>query len=125
MTQQYFDVEGKWSFLLCYNINDYDYIEMARLLRSFGMDRKSIKKSLSVLSGLNTGMTVSKDKKSIVIISDTTTESQWWNTLNHELLHLGTAIIDYYGVPYDGERAAYLQGYLMQMIVEQIAPPCY
>lgn len=43
---------------------------------------------------------------------------------NHELYHATTAIIDYYGEPYDQEPAAYLQGELMRLAVEEIGEPC-
>lgn len=126
MTTTYIDVGGgKWGVLLCYDYYSVDYNDMWAVMRSFGMSDKKSKKALEVLSHLNSGMTVSNYdiRMSAVFISDTTSESEWWSTVNHELLHVGSAIIDYYGEEYDGEPAAYLQGYLMKMVVEKIGTP--
>lgn len=127
MTTKYIDVDdGKWGIIVIFDFNEDDNNDMAAIMRSFGMREKNVKRALRILSCYDTGMTVSQDdlRMSALFIGKASSRSQWWNTLNHELLHVGTAIIDYYGEEYDGEPAAYLQGYLMQKVVEEIAVPC-
>lgn len=128
MITTYIDVgDGKWGVLLCYNYYYVDKKDMWAIMRSLGLSNKKSNDALDVLSHPNSGMTVSNYdiRMSAVFISDTTSESEWWSTVNHELLHVGSAIIDYYGEEFDGEPAAYLQGYLMKMVVEKIGSPCY
>lgn len=127
MTTKYIDVgNNKWGILLCYDYYFLDYDDMWATMRAFGMSDKSAKEALRVLSHPNSGMTVSNAdiRMSAIFISDSTSESEWWNTLSHELTHVGTAIIDYYGEPYDGEPAAYLQGFLMKKVVQKVGSPC-
>jgi hypothetical protein len=71
-------------------------------------------------------MAISNDglRMTSIYIGHATSPSQFWNTLNHELYHATTAIIDYYGERYDQEPAAYLHGELMRKIVELIGEPC-
>lgn len=42
---------------------------------------------------------------------------QWWDMLDHEIDHLQDAIMEYYGVQSGTEDAAWLQGYIMRLIV--------
>lgn len=55
-------------------------------------------------------------KFSIVGISPTTSQEQFFNTLVHEAKHLQSHICRYYNVPEDGEQAAYLIGYIIQQM---------
>lgn len=128
MKTKYFNIgSNDWGMLLCYDYNLSDYDDMWAIMRSFGLSNKKANEALRVLTGLNTGMTISNAdiRMSAVFISDTTTESEWWNTCEHELAHVAAAIIDYYGEPYDGEPAAYLAGHLLQRVIERISYPCY
>lgn len=63
-------------------------------------------------------------RMTVIYIGRATSPSEFWSTVNHELYHATTAIIDYYGEPYDQEPAAYLQGELMRLAVEEIGEPC-
>lgn len=67
-------------------------------------------------NNLNTGFTHSNfsKKTSIVGISKTTNQEQFFNTLVHEAKHVQSHICKYYGVPENSENAAYLIGYLIQ-----------
>lgn len=62
---------------------------------------------------------------SAIFISDATSTSEWWDTSLHELYHVSNAIIDYYGVSYESEDAAYLMGYLTKEFIEKVGNPCY
>lgn len=127
MIKEYFEVgDDKWGIILCCDYNILDYDEIWAICRSFGLSDKKSNEAIRVLSSPNSGMTISNFDicMSVVFISDATSQSQWWSTLNHELTHVGTAIIDYYGEPYDEEPAAYLQGELMRLVVDRISEPC-
>lgn len=54
---------------------------------------------------------------SVMCIGDATSLEQWWDTLSHEIDHLQDAIMKYYGVEPGTEDAAWLQGYIMRLIV--------
>ena len=66
----------------------------------------------------NTGFTYTdfNKRKSIVGISDTTSQEQFFNTLTHEVKHLQSHICNYYNVDEDSEEAAYLTGYIVQQM---------
>lgn len=120
--------DDDWGVLVIYDFdvnNDYD--DLCAIMQTFGLNLRNVKKSLNILSSYNTGMSISRDdiRMSVLFISQATSPSQFWNTLNHELYHATTAIIDYYGEPYDKEPAAYLHGELMKIAVETLGEPCY
>lgn len=70
------------------------------------------------LGEYNTGFTYTdyKRKRSIVGISDATSNSQLLNTITHEVKHLQSHICNYYNIKEDSEEAAYLTGYIIQMM---------
>lgn len=127
MISKYLEVgSNEWGVLVNYGFDMLDYDDIAAVLYAFGVNEKNIKKALRVLSVPNTGLTVSNDelRMSSIYIGHATSPSQFWNSLNHELYHTTTAIIDYYGEPYWDEPAAYLHGELMRLAVEAIGEPC-
>ena len=128
MKQVYLKIGAKneWAVIVCYDFSLLDFDDMAAIMDTFGLSKKNINKALRILSSYNTGMAISRDdiKMSVVFVSRTTSPDEFWSTLNHELYHCCTAIIDYYGEPYDKEPAAYLQGELMRQAVLEIAEPC-
>lgn len=118
---------NEWGVIVVFDFDvDLEYEELHEQLTSFGMKHRSIKKALNILSNYNTGMAVSNDvlKMSAVYISKATSPSQFWDSCAHELAHVVTAIIDTYDVPYYSEDAAYLSGFLMRQLVEEIGEPC-
>jgi hypothetical protein len=127
MVTKYIDIDDKWGILLNYNFDLLDWDDIAAALYSFGMDERAINKSLHILSQYNTGMSISNDdlRMTSIYIGATTSRGQFWDTINHELLHAEQAILNYYGVDWDGEPPAYLSGYLLRRVVEEIAEPCF
>lgn len=128
MKTKYIDIgDGRWGLIICYDFGLFDYDDMWAIMRSFNMSNKGANEALIILNEPNTGMAVSNYdiRMSVIFISEATSASEWWSTVNHELLHVGTAIIDYYNEDFEGEPAAYLQGYLMKKVVEEIGYPCY
>lgn len=130
MVTKYLDIPSrKWGGVVVFDYNvDYDYRDLRAIMMSFGLlDESKIEKSMRILSEPNTGMTISNIElcMSVVFISDATSISEFWDTALHELYHVSNAIIDYYGVPYESEDAAYLMGYLTKEFIEQVGEPCY
>ena len=117
----------EWGVVVVFNFDvDREYDVLSEQLRSFGMERRDIHKALHILSSYNTGMAISNDtlKMSAIYISHVTKASDWWDTAQHELAHVVTAIIDHYDVPYYSEDAAYLTGFLTKQLVEAVGEPC-
>lgn len=119
--------KNEWGVVVCFDFDTvFERKLMTEQMRSFGMSPRSIDKALRILSNYNTGMAISNDvlKMSAIYISDATSPSQFWDSCAHELAHVVTAIIDAYYVPYYSEDAAYLSGFLMRQLVEEIGEPC-
>ena len=130
MEQHYISIppKGTWGVVIVTDFDvDEEYVELKAQLRSFGLSSKSADKALSILSNYNTGMAVSVPdlKMSAIYISKATSPSQFWDSCAHELAHVVTSIIDAYDVPYYSEDAAYLSGFLMRQLVEEIGEPCF
>lgn len=91
MTRQDIDINGYWKITIAYNV---------------------------WLGKRDTGFTHTdfNKKKSIVGISLSTSEEQFFNTLLHEIKHVQSHICMYYNVKEDSEAAAYLTGYIGQKI---------
>ena len=119
---------NEWAVIVVFDFDvDLEYEELQEQLRSFGMKQRNINKALSILSNYNTGMAISNGilRMSAIYVSKATSPSQFWDSCAHELAHVVTSIIDAYDVPYYSEDAAYLSGFLMRQLVEEIGEPCY
>lgn len=130
MVTKYLDVPvKKWGIVVVLDYDvDYEYRDLRAIMTSFGLlDDDRIEKSMRILSKPNTGMTISNNDlcMSVIFISDATSITEFWDTALHEIYHASNAIIDYYGVPYESEDAAYLMGYLTKEFIEQVGLPCY
>ena len=91
MIRQDIDVNGYWKVIVAYNV---------------------------WLGKRDTGFTHTdfNKKRSIVGISLTTSQEQFFNTLVHEAKHVQSHICMYYNVKENSEDAAYLIGYLAQQM---------
>ena len=87
--RQDIDLNGYWKIIVVYNV---------------------------YLGQKNTGFTYtdSNKRKSIVGISETTSQEQFFNTLVHEIKHVQSHICKYYKIQENSEEAAYLIGFIMQ-----------
>lgn len=118
---------NEWAVVVIYDFDTaFEHKVLVEQMRSFGLSIRNAEKALRILSNYNTGMAVSNEtlKMSAIYISDATTPSHFWDSCAHELAHVVTAIIDAYHVPYYSEDAAYLSGFLMRQLVEEIGEPC-
>lgn len=117
--------KNEWAVIVCYDFSLLDFDDMAAIMDTFGLSKKSINKALRILSSYNTGMAISREdiKMSVIFISKATSPSEWWSTCLHEIRHAAQSIIEYYGADW-GEDDAYLTGFLTKQVVEKIAEPC-
>ena len=128
MITKHVDIDNnQWGVLLIYDFDTYeDEVNLAAIMRSFGVKPKKIDYALDVLSTYNSGMAISNFdlRMSVIFIGKTTSTSQFWNTISHEVSHVASAITEYYDKPCNGEDFAYLTGYILQCIVEKVGVPC-
>lgn len=120
MTKHYIDIVKKWAVILAYDVEVTDLDELASWLDALGCSRKDREKAIRISLGVNSGFTYSNSdlRMSLVVVSDATDESQWWDTLVHEVDHVQSAICDYYDVPLGSEAAAWTQGYIMRKMID-------
>ena len=119
MFKHYLDIAGKWAFVIAYSIGPDDLDEVGEWLKALGARPRKIRQAKRLLTKLNKGLTLSYSglRMSVMCIGDATSLEQWWDTLDHEIDHLQDAILEYYGVKHGTEDAAWLQGYIMRLIV--------
>lgn len=89
MIKQTIDVDGYWKIIVIYNAP---------------LGRKDV--------GFT--YTNSNKKTSIVGIAATSSQGELLNTIVHEAKHVQSHICEYYDIPENGEKAAYLIGYIVQ-----------
>jgi hypothetical protein len=122
MYKHYLDIVGKWAFIFAYNIGEDNLDEIGEWIEALGASRKEIKRTQRLLQTPNKGFTFSKEslRMSVVCIGNTTSLEQWWDTLSHEIDHLQDAVMQYYDISPGTEDAAWLQGYIMRLIVKAL-----
>lgn len=94
---QSIDINGYWTVKICYGADLGEY---------------------------NSGFTATDYSKrlSVVAIGLTTSKAEFLNTIVHEAKHVQSNVCRYYGVPEDGEDAAYLIGYLVMKMYSVFRP---
>ena len=119
MFKHYLDIAGKWDFVFAYSIGPDDLDEVGEWLKVLGARPREIRQAKHLLTKTNKGLTLSYSglRMSVMCIGDATSLEQWWDTLSHEIDHLQDAVMEYYGVEPGTEDAAWLQGYIMRLIV--------
>lgn len=123
MTAQYIQIKNlRWNVLVYYNVDKYDFVEIADSLRQIECPKDHIHKALNTLWKKNTGFTFSNSdyNMSIVCIGQATSISQFVNTAIHEAKHVQSHICSYYDIDEDGESAAYLIGYIVQRMYKML-----
>ena len=123
MTAQYIQLGDRgWKVLVYYNVDKYDFVEVADSLLQIDCSKQDIKKTLNVLRKKNSGFTFSNSdyKMSIVAIGEATDIGQFVNTSIHEAKHVQSHICQYYGVQEDSEEAAYLIGHLVHRMYKML-----
>lgn len=122
MKKHYLDIAGKWAFIFAYDIGEDNLEEIGEWIGALGAKPYEIASVHGLLLGLNRGFTFSNSglRMSVMCIGDATSKEQWWDTLSHEIDHLQHAVMEYYGVKPGTEDAAWLQGYIMRLIVRSL-----
>lgn len=122
MYKHYLDIAGKWAFVFAYNISEEDLDEIGAWIEALGAKPREIRRTKKLLRRLNTGFTFSSSslRMSVMVIGGATSKQQWWDTLSHEVDHLQDAVMEYYDVDAGTEEAAWLQGYIMRLIVKSM-----
>lgn len=120
MYKHYLDIAGKWAFIFAYNIGEDNLAEIGEWLDALGAKPYEIVRAQGLLLELNKGFTFSSSglRMSVMCIGDATSKEQWWDTLSHEIDHMQHAVMEYYGVEPGTEDAAWLQGYIMRLVVK-------
>ena len=113
----------RWAFVFAYDIGEEDTEEMGDWLEALGAGRKEIEHACDVILGKNKGFTYSNPdlRMSLMCISRVTSIDQWFDSMTHEVDHLQWEIMQYYDVDPGTEEAAWLQGYIVRMIIKAIA----
>lgn len=120
MYKHYLDIAGKWAFIFAYNIGEENLDEIGEWIMALGASKREIRRTKKLLRRLNKGITFSSSslRMSVVVVGDATSLDQWWDTVSHEIDHLQDAVMQYYDVEAGTEDAAWLQGYIMRLIVK-------
>ena len=119
MYKHYLDIAGKWAFVFAYNIGEGNLAEIGEWLEALGARPREIRRAQRLLLKPNKGFTFSYSglRMSVMCIGNATSLEQWWDTLSHEIDHLQDVVMQYYGVKPGTEDAAWLQGYIMRLVV--------
>ena len=124
MVKQYIELgDSNWGVVVCYDIDKEDSQEVTALLRALGCPEKTLRKSIYIITHkLNSALTFSNTdlKMSLVCIGKTSSKDQLINSIVHEAKHVQSHVCGYYNVREDGERAAYLIGYIVQMMYKAL-----
>ena len=123
MTAQYIQLGDRgWRVLVYYNVDKYDFVEVADSLLQIDCSKQDIKKALNVLRKKNSGFTFSNSdyKMSIVAIGEATDIGQFVNTSIHEAKHVQSHICQYYCIQENSEEAAYLIGHLVHRMYKML-----
>lgn len=114
--------ECGWVVDVFYSVNRYSCREAIHRLREIDCPMRRMKRIIEKINTelWNYGVTYSKNKKTVIIISECTSDREFMNTLEHEKQHLIGHIIDYYNVKSSSEDAGYLAGYIGAMFTKPI-----
>ncbi len=122
MKRHYIDIVRKWAVILAYDVEVSDLDELGSWLDALGCGKKDRVKACRIALGTNSGFTYTNPdlRMSLTVVSDASDESQWWDTLVHEIRHITDNICDYYDVELGTEAVAWTQGYIMRKIIQEI-----
>lgn len=105
-----------WKVTVFFAINEYWVDEIMEELWYLGIDAQNAKRAYENLSSgeLNTGLCYSnyQKRKSVVVISKTTTADELFNSTMHEFKHLSSHIAKACDLEETGEEIAYATGEL-------------
>jgi hypothetical protein len=113
-----------WQVHIFYRVTCYYTEEIIGLLKSIDCPKDKAREAYNNLVSckLDTGVTYSnyKLRKSVMVISKTSSPEEFLNSLKHECRHLEDHIATAFKMPIGGEEVAYLAGYLGRMLYEDV-----
>lgn len=111
----------KWNILVCYGVCSDDIEDVCEELALVGCEGEPLKKACDQceMDIENSGLSYSntKERRSVVLISKTTSFGELLNTYNHEMHHVVTHICLTDGIPLDEEEPCYMTGWLGQALL--------
>lgn len=112
--------EYDWQVRIFYRVTCYHTDEIISLLKSINCPEDKAREAYDNLVSckFDTGVTYSnyKLRKSVMVISKTSSPEEFSNSLKHECRHLEDHIATAFKMPIGGEEVAYLSGYLGKML---------
>lgn len=104
----------RWMIIVFYCAGRNDADEILQTLQRFGCSDESLAQAEENLmaSSLDTGLTYTNNSKrgTVMVISESSSPEEFWNTMDHEkghaVQHIGSAL----GLDYMGEAQQYLAG---------------
>lgn len=113
-TQHIYIEEYDWTIIICYNVNITDIASIMKILKAIDCNYSYAKAIYNHIAKNrnNTGLTYSDSASHLclVIVEHTSDDSQFLNTIVHELYHVTCKICSNYNINIDTEYGAYLIG---------------
>lgn len=118
--QKFYIPEYSWAVWVYYNTGELDAEEILGALRYIGVSEFEYTVAYDNLTAdtLNSGLCYSNlgKRKTILVISNTTTPQQFMNSFIHEIRHLERHIEQAYDIDPYSEEAAYLAGHIGELM---------
>lgn len=118
MIKQGFAIGNRdWYCMVYYDVKHDDLNEVGETLLASGCPKIRVNEALNVLKGKNCGYTFTNfnDHLTIIVISETTSAEQMYDSIQHETRHAADHIGSFYDVT-DNEELAYLQGEISRLM---------
>lgn len=124
MLKQKFTIDKyDWKVEVYYYIDCYYTDVIINRLKQLGATKDILKDAFDNISSckLNTGLTYSNinNRHSLIVISNTSSPSQFMNSLVHEIRHLSNDIEDAFNILPRREEASYLSGYIAECMFKK------
>lgn len=119
MIKQTFIVSRRyWKVYACYDVDKSDSNKVIHKLKELNLPKSYIESAYEIISTgkPNQGITCSNvaDKVSMIVITKTTSASQFVNSFAHEIAHLTNHIARTYNIDMNAEEFCYIFGDIAQ-----------
>lgn len=124
MIKQKFKLEKySWKVYVYYDATKDDIEEVVANIKNIHLPNSYIKSAYTILDrgSLNKGLTFtnSREQSTVIVITKTTSASQFVNSFFHEIYHLVNHIAQVYRIDYNSEEVCYLAGHIAQIMHRQ------
>lgn len=109
-----------WKVVVFYNTTEEDVDEVRGAMLWCGAREHKMSDLKEMVSGMNTGITYSnlEKRKSVVVISRTTSGREFLNTFDHEKCHLTIHICKTFGINPYSEEMCYISGNIAETMFD-------